>query len=232
MHRCHFWSVFCSFLIFLSFFEVTFSLAVYKSLFSCCLTEDSGLMLMPNASFYKTSFLSIFYFPLFFTHITSMVSVSNQALLMQVVEFHSVVFSFYFVLLSCLNCSTTMISAPSHSCFSGLSSSLFLCLFRCLVIFCMFSVVEQHLLEFSSSFFSIPSFSFTGDLNDVCLYPCTFIAEWSVFVFRVPCPSSGRSCSMSAGKMKAPQIEPAMVWHSGERCFHFMQGEEVEVPCQ
>ncbi len=82
------------------------------------------------------------------------------------------------------------------------------------------------------SFFSIPSFSFTGDLNDVCLYPCTFIAEWSVFVFRVPCPSSGRSCSMSAGKLKAPQTEPAMVWHSGERYFHFMQGEEVEVPCQ
>lgn len=123
-------------------------------------------------------FSRLFSFPLFSSHITFMVSVYNQALLIQVVEFHSVFFSFYFVLLSCLISSTTMISAPSLSCFSGLSSSLFLCLFRCLVIFCMFSVVEQHLLEFSSSFclffFLFPSFSFMGDLYNVCLYPCTF----------------------------------------------------------
>ncbi len=34
-----------------------FSLAVYKGIFSCCLTEDSGLMLMPNSNFFKTCFL-------------------------------------------------------------------------------------------------------------------------------------------------------------------------------
>lgn len=59
-----------------------------------------------------------------------------------------------------------------------------------------------------------------------------FIAEWSVFVSLVPFPSSGRSCSMSAGELTVPRTEPAMVWHRGERFLHLMQVEEVEVPCR
>lgn len=77
LHRWHIWILPCSFLIFFSFFEVTFSLAVYKSLFSCWLTEESGLMVLPNSSFYKTRFLLSF--PLFFTHKTFTVSVSIQS---------------------------------------------------------------------------------------------------------------------------------------------------------
>lgn len=262
LHRWHIWILSCSFLIFFSFFEVTFSLAVYKSLFSCWLTEESGLMVLPNSSFYKTCFLLSFPLFFFFTHKTFTVSVSIQSSFAYAGGgvSYSVFFSFFFVLLSCLNSSTTMISAPSLS----LASQDFHLLSFSLSLFVPLSWKRNFPLHFVSFF----SCSLHPTLRVTCMRCVSihvhFIAEWSVFVFLLPCPSSGRSCSMSAGKLRCLgatwfchirdgwqylllvrcwgasepsafrflELNQQWFWNSGERFFHLMQVEEVEVSRQ
>lgn len=141
-------------------------------------------------------FSLVFSFPIFFfTHKTfTSVSIQSSFAYAGGGVSYSVFFSVFFVLLSCLNSSTTMISAPSLSCFSGLSSSIFFSFFVCSI------VLEE---EFSSSicfiFFPVPFIQLYGWLVSIHAH---FIAEWSVFVFLLPCSSSGRSCSMSAGKLR------------------------------
>ncbi len=208
LHRWHIWIFSCSFLIFFSFFEVTFSLAVYKSLFSCWLTEERCCQIQASI---RHVFSCPFLFFFFFTHKTFTVSVSIQSSFAYAGGgvSYSVFFSFFFVLLSCLNSSTTMISAPSLSCFSGLSSSIFFSFFVCSIVLlfsacflwwsCIFWNFPLHFVSFFSC-------SLHPTLRVTCMRCVSihvhFIAEWSVFVFLLPCPSSGRSCSISAGKLR------------------------------
>ncbi len=232
MHLWHVWSVFCSFLIFLSFFEVTFLWQFIKVSFPAVWQRTVGWCWCQI----QASIRHVSYFPLFF-HTYNFHGVRVQS------SFAYAGGGVSFSLFLLLFCSPFLSQLLHHYDFCTFSLVLFRTFFFSLSlsvplscyflhVFCGGAASSGIFLFILFHFFLFPSFSFTGDLNDVCLYPCTFITEWSVFVFRVPCPSSGRSCSMSAGKLKAPQTEPAMVWHSGERCFHLMQGEEVEVPCQ
>ncbi len=211
MHRWHFWSVFCSFLIFLSFFEATFSLAVYKGIFSCCLTEDSGLMLMPNSSFYKTCFLFSSFFHTYNFHGVRVQSSFAYAS-------GGVSFSLFLLLF----CSPFLSQLLHHYDFCTISLVLFrtffLSFFVCSVVllfsacFLWWSSIFWNFPLHFVSFFSIPFIQLYGWLELCMLYPCTFIAEWSVFVFRVPCPSSGRSCFMSAGKLRFLELNQQWRW--------------------
>ncbi len=118
---------------------------------------------------------------------------------MQVVEFHIQSFSPSFLF-------SFLVSIPPPLWFLHHLSLLLLrtFIFYLFLFLCLFHCLGRGIFLFI--LFHFFSCSLHPTLRVTCMRCVSihvhFIAEWSVFVFLLPCPSSGRSCSMSAGKLR------------------------------